>query len=217
MKEEGNTVKVVLDAEHFDGKAREWDENPVFVERGRRIAEAIRASVPLDSGMAALDYGCGTGLLSFPLKDELGRITLTDTSQGMLDVLAGKIAALGADNMTPLKADLSVSAIPSGPFDLIYSSMTLHHIPDTAAILAAFRDHLKPGGWLCIADLDKEDGSFHGIEVDVHHGFDRTELAAKLRQAGFGEASFQTVFEIAKETASGNRVYPVFLMVTRQS
>lgn len=209
--------KVVLDAQHFDSKARQWDENPVFVERGRKIAAALRSSVPLNPTMTALDYGCGTGLLSFPLKDELGRITLTDTSQGMLDVLAEKIAVLGAANMTPLKADLSVEAIPAGRFDVIYSAMTLHHIPDTDAILAAFHAHLNPGGWLGIADLDQEDGSFHGIEVDVHHGFDRETLAEKTRRAGFTDVGFQTVFEIEKDKPEGRRAYPVFLMVARKA
>jgi hypothetical protein len=74
---------------------------------------------------------------------------------------------------------------------------------------------MNPGGWLCIADLDKEDGSFHGIEVDVHHGFDREELAEKVAKAGFAAARFDTVFEIVKETQDGSRVYPVFLMAAR--
>ena len=72
-----------LDASHFDSKARQWDENPLFRERGLQIAEAIRKAVPLHRHMNALDYGCGTGLLSFPLKDELGTILMADSSSGM--------------------------------------------------------------------------------------------------------------------------------------
>ncbi|CAK0782388.1 hypothetical protein CCP4SC76_970004 [Gammaproteobacteria bacterium] len=56
-------------AEHFDSKAREWESNPVFQERANKIAEAIRLAVPLDPSMTALDYGCGTGMLSFPFKN----------------------------------------------------------------------------------------------------------------------------------------------------
>ncbi|MCP5279647.1 MAG: class I SAM-dependent methyltransferase [Thiobacillus sp.] len=208
--------KVVLDDKHFDSKARQWDENPVFVERARKIADGLRARVPLSPTMTALDYGSGSGLLSFPLKDELGHITLSDTSAGMLEVAREKIDAQGVKNMATLQADLSVASLPDTRFDLIYSSMTLHHIPDTAAILAAFHAHLNPGGWLGIADLDQEDGSFHGIEVDVHHGFDRDSLAARLGQAGFTQISFDTVFEIEKDQPEGKRAYPVFLMVARK-
>lgn len=209
--------KVVLDDKHFDSKARQWDENPVFVDRARRIADALRSMVPLSTSMSALDYGSGSGLLSFPLKDELGHITLSDTSAGMLEVVREKVAAQNVRNMTAIQADLSATALPDTRFDLIYSSMTLHHIPDTAAILAAFHAHLNPGGWLGIADLDQEDGSFHGIEVDVHRGFDRDALANWTRRAGFKDVAFRTVFEIEKDKPEGKRTYPVFLMVARKA
>lgn len=209
--------KVVLDAQHFDSKARQWDQNPVFIERANKIAAGIRAAVPLSTSMRALDYGSGSGLLSFPLRAELGHIVLSDTSPGMLQVVEEKIAAQGVTNMTPRQADLSVTALPDERFDLIYSSMVLHHIPDTDAILRAWQQHLNPGGWLCIADLDQEDGSFHGIEVDVHHGFDRAALSAKVRAAGFAEPSFSTVFSIDKEQPQGTRAYPVFLLVARRA
>ena len=212
-----NPQPTKLDAVHFDSKARQWDENPVFRERGLKIADAVRRAVPLNRLMSALDYGCGTGLLSFPLKDELGAILAADSSAGMLEVLAEKIAAQGVTNITPAKLDLLADPPPAQRFDLIVTSMTLHHVPDTDHILSVFHDLLNPGGYLCIADLDQEDGSFHGLEVDVHHGFDRAELGARAEKAGFGEVGFQTVFSIAKESENGTRDYPVFLMTARRA
>jgi len=212
-----STQPTQLDAAHFDTQARQWDENPMFRERGKIIAEAIRKAVPLHRHMSALDYGCGTGLLSFPLKDELGTILMADSSSGMLDVVAGKIAAQGVGNMTPVKLDLLVDPPPAQHFDLIVTSMTLHHVPDTDHILRIFHGLLKPGGYLCIADLDKEDGSFHGPEIDVHHGFDQAELSLRAAQAGFADMQFQTVFSIAKEGETGTRDYPVFLMTARRA
>ncbi|WP_296754437.1 class I SAM-dependent methyltransferase [Thiobacillus sp.] len=206
-----------LDATHFDAKARQWDDNPVFRERGQKIAQAIRESVPLHRGMSALDYGCGTGLLSFPLGDALGAILLADSSSGMLDVVSEKIAAQGIGNMKPMKLDLLADPPPAQRFDLIVTSMTLHHVPDTDHILRIFHDLLQPGGYLCIADLDQEDGSFHGPAVDVHHGFDRADLGLRAVQAGFTGVRFQTVFSIAKENAGAARDYPVFLMTARRS
>jgi len=212
-----NTQPTKLDATHFDGKARQWDDNPLFRERGLKIADAVRTAVPLHRQMSALDYGCGTGLLSFPLKDELGAILMADSSSGMLDVVAEKIAAQGVTNMTPVKLDLMIDPPPTQHFDLIYTSMTLHHVPDTDHILRIFHDLLKPGGYLCIADLDQEDGSFHGPEVDVHHGFDQADLSRRAAQAGFADMQFQTVFSIAKEHETGTRDYPVFLMTARRA
>lgn len=207
------TDKVVLDSAHFDSKARQWDENPVFQARADKIAAAIAANVPLTPSMRALDYGSGTGMLSFPLQEQLGHITLKDTSAGMLAVAEEKIAAWGVGNMTTRLMDLTAAPMPDERYDLIYSSMTLHHIQDTDGILKAFHTLLNPGGWLCIADLDREDGSFHGIQVDVHHGFERGTLSEKAKQAGFNDIRFSTVFEIVKQTESGERAYPVFLML----
>ena len=209
--------KVVLDSAHFDSKARQWDENPVFQDRANQIAAAIVSAIPLNSTMRALDYGSGTGMLSFPLQEKLGHITLKDTSAGMLAVVEEKIAAWGIGNMTSRLMDLTAAPMPDERYDLIYSSMTLHHIPDTKAILKAFHTLLNPEGWLCIADLDQEDGSFHGIQVDVHHGFDRDALAAQAAQAGFADIRFSTVFEIVKTTEAGSRAYPVFLMLARRA
>jgi ubiquinone/menaquinone biosynthesis C-methylase UbiE len=208
--------KVILDADHFDSKARQWDENPLFQERARQIVAAIRAEVPLNRAMAALDYGSGSGLLSFPLKDELGHITCKDTSAGMLDVLRQKIALQGVANISVRQVDLTAAPLPDERYDLVYSSMTLHHIPDTAHILRVFHDLLSAGGHLCIADLDQEDGRFHGIEVDVHHGFDRDTLASLAKAKGFADVRFRTVFEIVKEQPEGPVSYPVFLMTARR-
>lgn len=208
---------VQLDPAHFDAKARQWDDNPVFRERGLKIAQAVRESVPLHARMHALDYGCGTGLLSFPLKDELGTLLLADSSAGMLAVVNEKIVAQGVTNMTTQQLDLLVDAPPAQRFDLIVTAMTLHHVPDTDRILGVFHDLLSPGGTLCIADLDREDGSFHGVEVDVHHGFDRADLARRAERAGFVDVAFRTVFSIAKERGSEMRDYPVFLMSARRA
>jgi 2-polyprenyl-3-methyl-5-hydroxy-6-metoxy-1,4-benzoquinol methylase len=212
-----DTQPTRLDAAHFDSKARQWDENPLFRERGLKIAEAIRKAVPLHRQMSALDYGCGTGLLSFPLKDELGTILMADSSGGMLQVVNEKIAAQAVTNMSTMQLDLLGDPPPAQHFDLIATSMTLHHVPDTDHILRVFHDLLNPGGYLCVADLDQEDGSFHGIEVDVHHGFDRVELARKAAQAGFADMQFQTVFSITKEQPTGTRDYPVFLLTARRT
>ena len=200
----------------FDSKARLWDADPRFIERGRHLAEAIAARVPLTTTLRALDYGSGTGHVSFPLQARVGHLTLVDSSAGMLEVAREKIADRRITNMDARQGDLDSALQPDQRFDLIVSAMTLHHMPDTAAALVGFRARLALGGALCIADLDKEDGSFHGPEVDVHHGFDRATLAALTRAAGFDETSFETVFSIEKELADGSvRAYPVFLMTAR--
>ncbi len=200
----------------FDQKARAWDADPVKVERARTVAEAIRKRVPLDPEFSVLEYGCGTGLLSFFLQQHVAHITLADSSAGMLDVLRGKIAAHEVRNMTPVRLDLCVDPLPTECFDLICMLMTLHHIPDTQHILKSFHALLAPGGYLCIADLDKEDGSYHGPKFTGHTGFDRRALQAEAERAGFRTISWETVYSMTKETVHDRKTYPLFLMVAER-
>lgn len=188
------------------------------VIRAKTVAETIRNAIPLTASMSALEYGCGTGLLSFVLQSDLGHITLADTSQGMLDVLAEKISASGVDNMTPLRLDLSVDPLPGPTFDLTYSLMTLHHIADAKGILKKFHALLKPGGWLCVSDLDREDGTFHTDgSTDVHLGFARDELQTWVEEAGFSDVKFSTAYEIKKKIDGVEKTFPLFLLIARKA
>ncbi len=197
----------------FDARAATWDDDPAKLERARAVADAIRAHVPLSPSMRALEYGCGTGVLSFLLRPQLGEITLADVSQGMLDVAAAKIAAARDATMRAAKVDLLADPPDGARYDVIYSLMTLHHIPDTAAILRRFREVLDRPGYLCIADLDTEDGSFHGAGFDGHCGFDRTALGALARQAGFTTVEFSTAHVMTKKPGADATRYPIFLML----
>ena len=64
----------------------------------------------------------------------------------------------------------------------------------------------------CIADLDAEDGSFHGPGIDVHHGFERGVLRTALVAAGFLDVRIDDCFVVEK----GSRRYPVFLAICRK-
>lgn len=197
----------------FDAKARSWDSDPAKTERALRVGEAIRHEVAVGPSTTVFEYGCGTGLLGFALQPYVAQVVLADSSAGMLAVLREKIAATGARNMTPVRLDLLVDPLPPERYDLVCTLLTLHHVRDTDGILGRFRALLAPGGAVCISDLDREDGSFHGLDVDVHHGFDRADLERRMRRVGFRELRFTTPHEIVKTTATGPRRYPLFLAV----
>jgi ubiquinone/menaquinone biosynthesis C-methylase UbiE len=197
----------------FDERAKGWDADPMKVERARMTADAIRKMLPLSREMSALEYGCGTGLLSFALQSDLGQITLADTSQGMLDVLAEKISASGVDNMRGLRLDLAVDPLPAQRYHITYSLMTLHHIHDVDDILKKFHALLEPSGYLLVADLDAEDGSFHTDgSTDVHKGFARAALQSQVEAAGFAGVKFETAYVIHKKIGDEQKSFPVFLM-----
>ena len=201
----------------FDDKAITWDSDPTKRERALAVAAALRQRVPLARDWRALEYGCGTGLLSFALHADLGELTLADSSPGMLAVLREKIDAAGLTHLHPLALDLLTDPLPADRYDLIYTLMTLHHVADVGRLLRAFHDLLRPGGWLAVADLDQEDGSFHGPGFTGHNGFDRAALRAQLADAGFGEVNFSTGYVMKKATDQGVREYPLFLAVAART
>ena len=199
---------------YFDARAKNWDDDPMKTARAQAVADGIQSRVPLTNHMTALEYGCGTGLLSFALQPQLKHITLADSSSGMLAVLQDKIDTNNITNMHATQLDLTTDPLPCDSYNLIYSLMTFHHIEDIDKILRDLFSLLVTTGCLCIADLDSEDGSFHGPEFTGHRGFDRNELECKLTHAGFRSVDFTTVFEITKGEKQTR--YPVFLMIARK-
>ncbi len=202
----------------FDQDAKTWDNDPGKVKRASALADEIRNFLNPDSRGAAFEFGCGTGLLSFFLKDDFKSITLADTSAGMIEVLKEKIIAQDITNFKPLHIDLFKEELSHGQFDTIFTLMTLHHVKDIAGILKIFHSLVKPGGTVCIADLDKEDGSFHAKhpDFDGHKGFDRKELEAKLIAAGFQPVHYGIFYTIERGNGSYVKKYPIFLMIGRR-
>lgn len=182
----------------FDEAARTWD-SPEKVERSRVIARAIAEAVPLASEWDALEYGCGTGQVTWHLAHALRHVTLADTSEGMLDVVRARLAADPDPRFSVARLDLSADPAPPVTYDLVYSVMALHHIPAVDRVLAEFHATLKPGGWLAVADLDADpEGHFHGHDHDGHHGFDRDELATRIVAAGFDVPTFTIATTITR-------------------
>jgi 2-polyprenyl-3-methyl-5-hydroxy-6-metoxy-1,4-benzoquinol methylase len=92
--------------------------------------------------------------------------------------------------------------------------MVLHHVNDIDNIFRKFYQMINPGGYLAIADLYPEDGSFHGEGFEGHKGFDTNIMADKLRGYGFGNISARKCFEINKKISEKeSRQFDVFLLI----
>ena len=201
----------------FDERAAEWDANPARVALARAVVEAVRAAVALRPDMRVLDFGAGTGLVSLGLLPFVAEVTASDASPGMLARLEEKGKALGATNLHVLPGDVAQAELPPGHFDLIVSSMTLHHLPDVPLVLRRLRPALRDGGWIALADLCAEDGSFHEDKTGVFHfGFACETVCRWLAEAGFAQASCHEVYAFNKPRADGmTRTFPVFLATCR--
>lgn len=196
----------------FDIKARDWDNNPQHAERAKTIAWEIKKAVSITHDMTGFEYGCGTGQLSFNLAGVLKEITLADSSQGMLEVVKKKIEAQNIKNMTPLLIDLEKAEAPDNKFDLLFTQMTMHHVKDIDLIISKFYSMLRPQGYLCIVDLFKEDGSFHGGGFAGHKGFDPEELKTKMEESGFKSVKHKVCFKMKRIINEKEIMFPLFLL-----
>ncbi len=201
----------------FDRASATWDEEPRRVKLAEELAAVIAAEVRLGPDMDVLDYGCGTGLVTLLLKPSVRSITGADTSGGMLEVLREKCRKQGLTNVRTALLQPGSGVASQGRFHLVVSCMTLHHVADVATLLRDFRTVLLPGGIVAVADLDKEDGGFHGDAIPAAHaGFGREEMAGMLEDAGFGDVRAITAAVIEKVSAGGcAREYSVFLITAR--
>jgi len=208
---------MTTEARDFDKDAARWDEHPTRVQLAQDVASAIARAVPLGPTMDVLDFGCGTGIVTLQLAPSVGFVTGVDSSQGMLEVLNAKIDRQGHANVTTRR--LHPGEDLAGAYDLIVSSMTLHHIEDIDALLTQFFRSLKAPGWLCVADLDSEQGEFHEDNTGVFHfGFERAALRRALVGAGFVDVHDVTAAEVVKPTRQGAlRTFSVFLVTGRKA
>jgi tRNA (cmo5U34)-methyltransferase len=201
----------------FDSKAVEWDNNPMHLEQSQAIAKEIKRIIPLNNKMQALEFGAGTGTTSFLLKDYLKEITLMDNSSGMIKVMNEKIKTTKVKNLRTVNFDLELNDYKNGKFDLIFTQMVLHHVADIYNIVNKFSTLLNPGGFLAIADLYEEDGSFHGEGFKGHKGFNPEKLSGIIRKNNLSNISCKTCFIIERETSENvSEKFEVFLMIAKK-
>jgi len=192
----------------FTEKAKDWDADDMRKKLSSSIGSSIVEQIPFHGKMDVMDFGAGTGLISSYVAPLVNKIVAVDISKAMLDELVskpefhGKVEAVCQDI---IDKPLGVQ------FDLIMSAMAIHHIEDTHKLIQTFSAHLKSGAMVALADLDKEDGSFHEKDTKgvFHFGFERDEFQAILKNNGFDAIQFITAHTINRE----GKTYPVFLVI----
>lgn len=193
--------------DYFKNKSASWDMNSKRVQNAKGIAELIVKNIKLDKSMELMDFGAGTGLLSYFVAPYVKKIVAVDNSPSMLFEFKSKCDDFVCETEV-IEKDLSVENLER-KFDGVISSMTIHHLEDTSALLSKLYIMLDDGGFIALADLDSEDGSFHSDNTGVfHYGFDRQLLAKLAYEVGFKDVSFSLASTIDKPHAE----FTVFLM-----
>ena len=198
---------------HFDEAAKTWDMKPDRLERAQKFAGEIIQITGNKSYKSAMEFGAGTGTVSFCLIDHFSSIVMLDDSNGMVSEIQKKIDAAQGSSLKAQQINLLTEKY-SQRHDIIYSLLVLHHIQDIPAIMKKFYDILNPGGMLVIGDLVTEDGSFHaGLpEFDGHNGFDTDALSELMNSLGYKNILSEIFYQIKKEIKGTEKIYPLFLL-----
>jgi ubiquinone/menaquinone biosynthesis C-methylase UbiE len=120
-----------------------------------RIAADVAAAAP--AGARVLEVGCGPGRLSIRLARQHGLdVTGVDLDPAMIArARANADRAGNGDQRRPsfLVGDVAALAFPDGSFDMVVSTLSLHHWADPAAGLAEIGRVLRPGARALVWDF----------------------------------------------------------------
>jgi ubiquinone/menaquinone biosynthesis C-methylase UbiE len=139
-------------AQSFDRLAESYDrQGELEQERWENWTGRWVRSVLPESGLRALDAGCGTGRHAVILADRLDHVDAVDVSGPMIEL--GE-ARRPRPNLQYRQCDLRDLAVAGEDrYDFILSILTLHHVPDLHAALSHLKSLLAPGGRLAVMDL----------------------------------------------------------------
>ena len=184
--------------ERFNKEASNWDNLPRRVILAKSVVKNI---TPFIKNKKVLEFGCATGLVGLNIAHLAEIVIGIDTSHKMVEQFNKKAKNLNLN----AKAKAYVKNIfeINESFDVVISSMTLHHIKDIRQLskkLYEITDNVL------IADLVKEDGSFHtrGNDDVAHFGFTKEKLKNYFKEWNL---EYKIIHTIKK-----HKEFPVFLI-----
>ncbi len=174
----------------WDAYAEGWDDQPGVKEYARAAFRSLVAlaedhGVEL-SGARACDFGCGTGLLTEHLVGRYDRIDAIDSSPAMLDVVRGKIARRGWNNVGVFDR---LPEVHDG-YDLVVCSSVCAFVDDYPGLIRELGASMRPGGLFVQWDWELDPGD------DDPVGLSREAIRRALGDAGLVSVRVDTGFEI---------------------
>jgi 2-polyprenyl-6-hydroxyphenyl methylase / 3-demethylubiquinone-9 3-methyltransferase len=150
------------------------------------------------AGKAALDVGCGGGLLAEGMAKRGARVTGIDMVEGALTVARLHLLESGLEVDYRKATAEQLAAENSEQFDVVTCMELLEHVPDPGSIMAACGTLVRPGGQLFFSTINRQPKAYLfavvGAEYLLHmlpkgtHSYSRfirpSELAAWMRRGG---------------------------------
>jgi ubiquinone/menaquinone biosynthesis C-methylase UbiE len=172
----------------------DWSAALLFGSRGRSYGKLL-AAAGVQPGERALDVGCGPGYFARLLAKAVGpegSVVGVDAAPEMIEYANRKARNLA--NCTFEAGTAEALAFPGGSFDLVVSSLMLHHLPKDGRLKAVkeMRRVLRPGGRLVVAEFSiPERGAWRHLAQITGHAGDMLRRVPMLEplvtEAGFSD------------------------------
>ncbi|MBV1850004.1 class I SAM-dependent methyltransferase [Catellatospora tritici] len=196
---------------HWDRRAGTYDGDFLNAPIRSRVLDEIIRRLPSHK-CRALDAGTGSGRTLARLIEHLdphSELVATDISDAMLQEARARIQVAAPGTLAFVNADSAELPFPSGMFDIVLSTFTLHHVPSAQQlkVLREFRRVLKAGGILALADqvqtappLSPDD-----MRQEIAKVFypDLAREAVDRKLSDYGEWSLQPAQLLSLLTAAG--------------
>ena len=196
---------------YFAEVAEHWDEirSGYFTEHMRDAA--IKKANAGTNGVLA-DVGTGTGFVAAGLAAHAAKVYGFDASSAMLDVARRNLA--GYPNIELMESPGDHLPLPDNTLDGIFANMFLHHAPSPLEAIKEMTRVLKPGGVLCITDLDTHDHTWQREEMaDVWLGFDREQIHRWYSDAGLTSIDIDCAEGTCDACGPDGKVKPLSIFV----
>lgn len=171
--------QVGTDYESYEEVAR-YDERMAKIRNVPGEIDELLCDTKPSADCVALEIGCGTGEFGVAVAARIKRLNAVDVSAAMLDYARQKAIRSKIGNITWHHAGFLSCTFEKQSFDLIFTQLALHHLPDFWKSIAIGKIYhwLKPGGVFYLKDV------IYPSDVDDHDIFFRDVLSGIAQRAG---------------------------------
>jgi SAM-dependent methyltransferase len=173
--------------EFFSTAAGQWDA--LRAELFGSVPEYGALLALLDPTWQVADLGCGTGQVTAAIAPWVKHVIAVDASEAMLEAAGERLSGQG--NVELRRGDLEAVPIAAQSVDVALMFLVLHYVPDVARAIAEASRVVRRGGRLLIVDMEAHGRAEYREQMGhVWQGFEREQLGAWLKEAGFSATRF---------------------------
>ncbi|MDO5566240.1 MAG: methyltransferase domain-containing protein, partial [Planctomycetia bacterium] len=176
-------------------EVRHYDERMRLLRNVDAENTTILEYLPIQSDWKVMEIGTGTGAFARTVAKQVDQVVAVDLSAVMLEYAQLKAREEQLDNIEFVHNSFLTFEVPENEkrFNLVLSSLALHHLPDAWKAQAVKRifDSLAPGGLFVLIDVVWQ---MSGCDFDAYF--------AKLLENKFHPGMLQAIIDHAKKEYS---------------